>query len=851
MQPAWLILRRCDAPFPCSPQDRRTPIFHAVLAGHTAVLEALLGAGADAHKGIGRSRTTPLHLAMRRGHEGCLPPLLGAGASPGATDARGRTPLHEAASAGQTAALAALAAAVPPADMAAAVAVADGDGNTALHAACKRGRLDVVQRLLDMGADSSARDLQWHTPVHVLASAGDAALPSLQAVLAAGGDAGAAMRNGVTPLHEAAKANAPGIAEALLAAGAPASPPRQDTAQTPLHTAAFFGAGAVASALLKGGAEANAMDAEHRTPLHIAIERQHSSVMHVLLEHPDTDVGMTTKEGTNAVDLALQRAAGLDPAAVAKCARKLKIARKRRATMRGTGAAVVAVGPTFTGADKVQDSGTSQASPPPRSPDDDPDAADCACPRSCSEASALGRRVLCSTALDIDLYGLQACLPERHHRNFAVLVGLQQGVQHFVAFVASVQLLVEYAAAGTDSFNFIAAVIVFALVVLTDVGTTISISRLAYDGAEIVLRVVLAATGFFPLALALGMQALGKDESRLFQQFLAVEGFGAALPQLLLVAAFIAGQAAGAGGALPSSTALWLSLAVNVLAAASEIVGTRLDDVSSQSVPGMLEELFHRAGKAQGVLYSALYLMTTIEVLAAVLLYGVLITVYPLAAALVLLGQVVLVLAFAAWRLQVHKEVREASAYAEGVSVPVALLYYAVMCMFSGAGIVHGYGTARSDAARMQLLSLNNTAVGTARHDAVFASAVFRAVLFLLCTSSVCAALLLRCPSGQALCILPSWRAAILASTVLLWVIQIAFITCVFVQRRLLCAEGPQCHTTCTALREQGTKRRKRLGLGNASRLVRIRHSESLATPKDISTDIDDSVTSPSPGGSA
>ncbi|ROW15476.1 hypothetical protein VPNG_02257 [Cytospora leucostoma] len=85
----------CDAP----DSEGRTPLMHAVVAGHPAVVQALLAAGARCDP-VDRARRSVLHLAVLYGREEVLRLLLvavrggGCGSLLDAYDADGDTPLH-------------------------------------------------------------------------------------------------------------------------------------------------------------------------------------------------------------------------------------------------------------------------------------------------------------------------------------------------------------------------------------------------------------------------------------------------------------------------------------------------------------------------------------------------------------------------------------------------------------------------------------------------------------------------------------------------------------------------------------------------------------------------------------
>lgn len=79
----------------CYQQDNYTALHIAVESGKPAVVETLLGYGADLHVRGGKLRETPLHIASRvRDGDRCALMLLKSGGGPNLATDDGQTPVH-------------------------------------------------------------------------------------------------------------------------------------------------------------------------------------------------------------------------------------------------------------------------------------------------------------------------------------------------------------------------------------------------------------------------------------------------------------------------------------------------------------------------------------------------------------------------------------------------------------------------------------------------------------------------------------------------------------------------------------------------------------------------------------
>lgn len=209
-----------NAPLELTNDIGTTPLWLAAGYGHTAVLEYLLGRGADVNT-PNSTKDTPLVAAASKGHTACVARLVAAGARhitlnsagdsplslavaagnlemvqvllplPGSAallrrkNAKGVHPLSVAAAAGHAAVLEALVAAGGKG----ALAERDANGATPLALTAFCGHADAMRALLKLdGVDIECVDHSGATPLWLAASAGHA--PCLQLLLDAGACAG-------------------------------------------------------------------------------------------------------------------------------------------------------------------------------------------------------------------------------------------------------------------------------------------------------------------------------------------------------------------------------------------------------------------------------------------------------------------------------------------------------------------------------------------------------------------------------------------------------------------------------------------------------------------------------------
>ena len=269
-----------------TPLHRTLSLFSSGEAIEVASL--LLEAGADANTRNERG-STPLHSAASSGDTPMVSVLLEAGADVNARTPHGATPLHSAASGSRGTVETVSLLVRAEAD----VNARTEPGATPLHWAVSQGNHAVAARLLELGADRNARDGSGLSadPVSCenfnnLVFFALATTDVVADCIAAGADVNARLatfqgvnaRPRSSPLHLAIRATRDtALISLLLEAGAVVHA-RNDNGYMPLHHAAQYGTPGMVRALLRGGAEVDARALGFSvhygwdwTPLHLAV----------------------------------------------------------------------------------------------------------------------------------------------------------------------------------------------------------------------------------------------------------------------------------------------------------------------------------------------------------------------------------------------------------------------------------------------------------------------------------------------------------------------------------------------------------------------------------------------------
>jgi len=294
-----LIARKADVNKPSS--DGTPALTYAVWRQDSALAEALVKAGAKVDE-PSRLGVRPLHLAIANEDIDDVRLLLGAGADPNSADGTGETCLMMAARSGRDDIVDALL------ERGAQVDLRDkGYAQTALMVAAREGHASIVKTLLSRGAKADAQSLAGKTPAWRLPSQNSG---SKGAGIIRGGWPERGERDSIpgakTPLLYAARENHPDIVAMLLDAGAPIEQADADGV-TPLLIAVLNGACDTARLLIERGANVNAMDWYGQTPLFSAVDWRNLDV-----PGPTRDNGVDRAGALEFIQLLLDKGANVN-----------------------------------------------------------------------------------------------------------------------------------------------------------------------------------------------------------------------------------------------------------------------------------------------------------------------------------------------------------------------------------------------------------------------------------------------------------------------------------------------------------------------------------------------------------
>jgi len=187
---------------------------------------------------------------------------------------------------------------------------------TVLQLAAAYDELEVLQALLQAGADPNAKESRWdQTALHEAVRCGY--LQVIKALIDAGADINQPNKYGNTPFQLAARYNELEVVEALLQGKVNLNAKNSKTGLTALHEAAATAHLEVIKALIAAEADINQTDNDGNTPLHIAVsipmippgsqeelEAEIEEVVKLLTEQPKINLNLKNNRGETALSIA-------------------------------------------------------------------------------------------------------------------------------------------------------------------------------------------------------------------------------------------------------------------------------------------------------------------------------------------------------------------------------------------------------------------------------------------------------------------------------------------------------------------------------------------------------------------
>lgn len=254
-----------------------TPLHAAIIFGRMDLLDHFIyRIGVDLCNPVGEPYETPVWLAvdMYEDFPEILPRLIAAGASVDAAAPGVRSPLSRAVDLNYRGACVVLLRAGCDID------ALDGLGETALTLACQNEHMELVDLLVDEGADPL---LGRDPPLHIASRLGNSAL--LTRIVKAGGvavDFDKLSSSGETALGLACLKGHLQVAKYLLAHGA--DPNVRHAMETPLWWATKGDHPEVALELVAHGADPTPLNASDNCPLHVAARKGHLALVKAMLD---------------------------------------------------------------------------------------------------------------------------------------------------------------------------------------------------------------------------------------------------------------------------------------------------------------------------------------------------------------------------------------------------------------------------------------------------------------------------------------------------------------------------------------------------------------------------------------
>ncbi|XP_065200755.1 uncharacterized protein LOC135831864 [Planococcus citri] len=258
--------------------DGQSPLHIAAARGRKHIVEFLI---TEAHVPVNdrdASHKTPLHMAAKNGHEDVVNVLLKFNADTNCKDNHSHSALHYAAHYNHIDVVKILLKKEPHPDY-----KQVAGGYTVLHTAAGFGSLEVVDYLIQKGANVNAKHDRNEIPL--IEAARNGHLEVVKLLICKGSEVNVRLVDGTTPLHLAALNGHKEVVEVLLINGADLNIKCKTFHNTPLHNASKEGHQEVVKVLLKYKDNPNVFTLVGLTPLHLAAEHGYSEIAAYLIRH--------------------------------------------------------------------------------------------------------------------------------------------------------------------------------------------------------------------------------------------------------------------------------------------------------------------------------------------------------------------------------------------------------------------------------------------------------------------------------------------------------------------------------------------------------------------------------------